>query len=253
MNRLISVIILFSLIFIPFVSAWSRGTHDYSCPENYPIDCNIADSREFQENNPYANTLYHVCYDNKEDCMPRLAAKYFLKKYYIEEKTNKELLGATSHLFQDALCPSHWYPGFKIFGEDTYIFAPKWVKTFEGDVNIKSNQKEKWDINIEYKKEIININEDYLDNLEKQVEEFLSQEPKESLEEIEGKIKSKKVWHYLRAYQSFIIILFIILIPALVYELWKCKRNKRFSFDIALVGAISLLSILVFILTKIFY
>jgi len=248
------VFLLFMYLSFNFASAWSGGTHDYSCPENYSINCNVADSFEFQKDNSYANTIYHVCYDNKEDCMPRLSAKYFLKKYYIEGKTNPEFIGAAMHLLQDASCPAHWYPRFEILGRETGVLSPKWVKDVEWRINSKlENHEENWNIKIVYKGESININEDYLNNLKKEISETVSEEPEESLEEIEAKIKSRKIWHYLRGYQDFIIILFFILIPILGYAFWRYKKEKKISSDLIISSIAMVISILIFILTKIFY
>lgn len=256
-NKPLSFAIIFFLLLIcsaTSVSAWGRGTHDFVCPEEYSTNCNVADYPEFQENYPFANSIYHLCYDNKEDCVSRLVAKYFLKKYYTEGESDKELLGAAAHLFQDASCPGHWYPGFKILGRDTYLFAPKWTKDIEWRVDSKlESHEENWNINIENHEETIGINENYLDNLKKDVSEFLSQEPNESLESIESKIKSEIKWHYLRAYQSFIIILFFIFIPVLGFELWKYKKEKITSSDLIIVGTASVILFLLFVLIKIFY
>lgn len=256
-KRLFVFIIVFLLVMcfpFNFVSAWSRGTHDYSCPENYSIDCKVADYFEFQKNNHYANTIYHVCYDNKEDCISRLTAKYFLKKYYIGGKTDQELIGAAAHLLQDASCPAHWYPGFKILGKDTYIFAPRWVEDIEWKVNSElENHKENWGIGITYKGKKISINEDFLNNLKKEISGTILKEPQESLENIESQIKSKIKWHYLRAYQSFIIILFVLIVPFFGYGLWKYKKRKKKSLNLIITGIVIIILSLLFILIKIFY
>lgn len=257
MKKSIIIGIVFLLIIcfsFNFVLAWNHETHSRFCPEDYSIDCNIADSFEFQRNNPYANTIYHVCYDNKEDCMPRLVAKYFLKKYYIEGESDKELLGAAAHLFQDASCPGHWYPGFRILGGDRYFFAPKWVKTIEHDVDaILSRQEKDWNVDIKYKGEIININKNYLNEIKDSASEFISQEPEQTLDEIESQIKSKIIGHYLRAYQNHIIVLFIIFVSIFGYSLWKYKKKKVVSSNLIISGVALLILVLLFILIKIFY
>lgn len=253
MKKGVIFLLLLLVLNLKFVSAWGHETHTRFCPED-SIDCNIADSFEFQRNNPYANSIYHVCYDNKKDCMPRLVAKYLLKKYHIEGKINQELLGATAHLFQDASCPGHWYPGFRTLGQDRYPFAPKWVKTLEQDVNaVLSRQEENWNVAINYRGEIINVNENYLNEIKKSVSESISQEPEQSLDEIESQIKSKKVWHYLRAYQNHIIILFILFVPVFGFGLWKYKKEKRISSNLIVSSIILIILACLFILIKNFY
>lgn len=243
------LIIIFSL---HFTSAWSKDTHIEFCP-NAKIDCIIADSYEFQRNNPNAVTYNHVCYDNKEDCMARLSAKYFLKKYYLEGETNKDYLGAAAHLFQDSYTPTHWYPGFKILGEEAYLFAPSWAKNTEGNVGIKLSTQENWNIPIKFKGEILNINRDYLEDIKQQTSILLSQEPEESLEEIQSQIASKKPWHYLRAFKDLIILLFIIFIPILGYGIWKYKKEKEISSNLIIPIVILLISTTLLIMIKLFY
>lgn len=246
--------LLFISLFSQFVLAWGGETHVRLCPEDYSINCNIADSHKFQKDNPYANTIYHVCYDNPEDCMPRLAAKYFLKKYYVEGETNQDLLGAAAHLFQDASCPAHWYPGFEIFGKIVYPTSPRWVKTIEGEVDSKFLSKEEnWNIPIKFKGESINIDKDYLNTQKEYLSEFLSQEPEESIETIESQLKSKLIWHRLRGYQGFIIILIIFLVPFLGYELWKYKKEKIISSDLIITATALLILMTLFVLIKLFY
>ncbi len=241
------------LIFSSFVSAWTGETHIYLCP-NEEIDCNIADSFEFQKDNSYANTWYHVCYDNTTNCMPRLAAKYFLKKYYQGGKTDQDLLGAAAHLFQDSSCPLHWYPGFEIFGQEFFFSASEEIKMIEYEVNSKLvSQEENWNIPIKFKGNDVDINKKYLDNLKNETSEFISKEPEESLESLEAQLKSKLIWHHLRAYKDFIILLFILFLPILGYSLWKDRINKKRSLDLIIpIFALLILTIL-FIMIKLFY
>lgn len=248
----ITIFFVFLFLLPQLVLAWNRITHDSLCQEN--IDCNVADSFEFQKANPYANILYHVCYDNTEDCMPRLTAKYFLKKYYIEGEKDKNLLGAAAHLFQDSYCPLHWYPGFLIFGEEVYLFAPKEIKTIEEEVGHRISAKEKsWNIPIKRKGETINIDKAYMDNIKEENAKFLLREPEESLVDIESKIKSKKIWHRLRGYQDFTIILFIFFIPILAYGIWEYKKKKVLSSNLIISAVALFILICLFILTKSFY
>lgn len=246
--------LLFILIFLPFVSAWGGETHVRLCPDNYEIDCNVADSFEFQRNNPHANTWYHVCYDNTENCMPRLAAKYFLKRYYLEGKSDQDLLGAAAHLFQDASCPLHWYPGFKIFGQDRFLSAPRRIKIIESEVDSRLlNREEDWNIQIEFKGNDIDVNKKYLDNLKKETSEFISKEPEESIESLQSQLKSKLIWHRLRAYQDFIMLLFIIFIPILGYGVWKYKKERKISSDLIISIIVLLILVTLFIIIKLFY
>lgn len=251
--KVIFLILLF-IFSIQLMSAWNRQTHDYLCLENDSINCNIADILEFQQNNPRAITYFHLCYDNKEDCMAKLSAKYFLKQYYVGGEINKDFLGAAAHLIQDSKCPLHWYSGYKILGKDIFIFTPKQIKKIEDNVELRiSIQEQNWSIPVKYKGEDINVNENYLNNIKTDTEEFLSQEPEETLEELESKIKSRKLGHYLRAYQSIMILLFIILIPILGYSLWKYKKDKKISMDLIVPALVFLIIIILFILMKIFY
>lgn len=245
---------LFILIFLSFALAWEGETHTYLCPDNYEINCNIADSFEFQKDNPYANTWYHVCYDNIENCMPRLAAKYFLKKYYREGKTDSSLLGAAAHLFQDASCPLHWYPGFKIFGQEIYLSAPNQVKSIESEVGSKLlNGEENWNIQIKFKGNEIDVNQEYINNLEKETSKFISEEPEESIEYLEAQLKSRLIWHRLRAYQDLIILLTIIFIPIIAYSAWKYKKERKISSDLIIPIVALIILVTIFIMMKLFY
>lgn len=252
--RILVWCLLFILIFLPFVSAWGEETHVRFCPDNYDIDCTVADSFEFQRNNPNANAWYHVCYDNTENCMPRLAAKYFLKRYYLEGKMDQDLLGAAAHLFQDASCPLHWYPGFKIFGQDIILSAPQQVKIIESEVDSRLlNREENWNIPIKFKGDDIDINKKYLDNLKKETSEFISKEPEESIESLQSQSKSKLIWHRLRAHQDFIILLFIILIPILIYGVWKYKKERKISSDLVIPIVVLVILTIIFAMIKLFY
>ncbi|MDI6737440.1 MAG: hypothetical protein QME12_02885 [Nanoarchaeota archaeon] len=251
-------VIIFAFIFLPiaaiFVSAWNGVTHAYLCPEDHEIDCNAADSHDFQRSNPYASTLYHVCYDNKENCMSRLAAKYFLKKYYGGGDEDKQLLAAAAHLFQDSACPLHWYPGFEMFGREIYISAPKAALSIEGETGRHLSSWEKpWNIPIRFKGETIDINSDYVNNLKSETSVFLSKEPEESLEEINAMLKSKAVWHRLRAYRDFVIILLIISIPILGYQVWQYRRKKIHVGEMAAMLAFQLILIIWLVMVSFFY
>lgn len=246
---IIGIVILISL---NFVSAWTHDVHIKFCP-NAEIDCTIADSFDFQKDNPNAIIYNHVCYDNKEDCVTRLAAKYFLKKFYLGNKSDKSLLGASLHLYQDASCPQHWYPGFKILGREVYLFAPSWVKNVEGLVSIKLSTQENWSIPIKFREKIMDIDEEYLNNMEQRSIEFLSQEPEESLKEIESQINSKKIWHYLRAYQCFFIIFSIFFFFAILFESCKFRKSKKISIKLIIYSIAFFVILLTLIITKIFY
>ena len=63
----------------PTATAWAPAAHDYMCPQDYPVDCHIADTPDFQKNHPYGDQQNHLCYDNKSDGVARLVAKYYVK------------------------------------------------------------------------------------------------------------------------------------------------------------------------------
>jgi len=209
------------------VMAWG-GAHGYMCPQGYNIDCGIADTPDFQKNYPYGGFQSHVCYDNKTDGMARLVAKYYVKKYYVEGQKDSNLLGAVAHLLQDASCPAHWYAVMGIFGRAIALFAPSWVETIESQVDsyLKSGEKN-WSIPIEFQGKVINIDDAYLLSQKAYIQDFLSKEPQESLEEIGKQIDAKSFWSELRGYKEWIMVCAILTIPFLAYEAWQWKRKRK--------------------------
>src|SRR5512139_1814257 len=102
---------LFALTVFPsLANGWVVDTHDYMCPQNYTIDCKIADYAEIHNNYPYTThlSLSHLSLDNKTDGAARLVANYYLKKYYVERQVDNNYLAIAAHFLQDASCPAHW-------------------------------------------------------------------------------------------------------------------------------------------------
>jgi len=252
---------LITVLLLPStVMAWTGAVHDYMCPEGYLIDCKIADSSDFQKNYPYARQSFHLCYDNKTDGLPRLVAKYYVKKYYVEGQEDLDLLGAAAHLLQDASCPDHWYPTRKIFGKIFVPFAPSWVGTIESKVESyrKSGEKD-WNIQIKFQGKVINVNDDYLLRQKRYIQDFLSKEPEESLEEIEKQIESRIFWSGLRSYKEWIVVGALLMTPFLAYDAWrwkkKAKTTKKKTDLIETILEISVLAVFIslLILIHLFY
>jgi hypothetical protein len=227
------------------VMAWGGAAHGYMRPQGYNIDCGIADTPDFQKNYPYGGFQYHICYDNKTDGMARLVAKYYVKKYYVEGQKDSNLLGAAAHLLQDASCPDHWYPTREIFGRIIVPFAPSWVGTIESQVDsyLRSGEKN-WSIPIEFQGKTINVDDAYLLSQKAYIQDFLSKEPTESLEEIQGQVDARSFWSGLRGGKEWFMVGAILMAPFLAYEAvqWK-RKGKPKKFD--LIGIIITILILV--------
>jgi len=143
-------------------------------------------------------------------------------------KKDPNLLGAAAHLLQDASCPDHWYPTRKFFGRIFVPFAPGWVGTIEPTVeSYLRSGKEDWEVTIEFQGRTVTIDEAYLDAQREYIEEFLSEEPEESLQQIESQIRSKILWRKLRSYKEWIILTAVITAPFLAYDAWKWKKGKK--------------------------
>jgi hypothetical protein len=225
--------------------AWGSA-HGYMRPDGYDIDCGIADTTDFQKSYPYGAHENHLCYDNKTDGMARLVAKYYVKKYYVEGQSDSKLLGAAAHLLQDASCPAHWQ-GFA-------LFAPSWVGTIESQVDscLESGEKD-WSIPIEFQGKSITIDDAYLLSQKTYIQNFLSTEPEENLEEIAAQIDEKSFWSSLRGREELIMIGAIIIIPFLAYDVWQWKRKEKTTTKnrtdlIGLIIATSILAVLLSLL-----
>lgn len=246
-------------LFPSTVSAWTGITHNYMRPEGYDIDCTIADSPEFKKNYPYGG-VSHLCLDNKTDAPARLVAKYYVKKYYVDGQKDSNLLGAAAHLLQDASCPDHWYPTRMIFGKIFVPFAPSWVGSIEPKVGsyLQSDEKN-WNIQIDFQGRVIDIDDAYLLRQKRYIEDFLSREPEESLEEIEKQIQSRVFWHELRSYKEWIMVGAIATTPFLIYDAWQWKRKRKTTKKIThLIDTITGISVLaafisLLILIQLFY
>jgi len=250
----LSLFVAVGLILPSSAKAWGPKTHNYMCPDNYAIDCTIADSHEFMKNYRFGEKFYHLCLDNKSDCPPRLIAKYYLKKYYVEEEKDPNLLGAAAHLLQDSACPEHWYPKREYFGKVFVPFAPSWLNTVESSVeDYLADQRSDWNIPVNYQGETININQAYLDTQKESIQNYLSQEPSESLEEIEAQINSQNSWARLRSYKEIVILALIIILLPLVYSVWKWKKKKTGLVDLIIISSIFVILGLLLLLILIFY
>lgn len=248
------VFALLGLVFPLPIRGWTGGTHHYLCPDEYPLDCGIADSLEFKKTYPFAEDFSHLCFDNKEDCLPRLVAKYYLKKYYLEGEKDLNLLGGAAHLLQDAACPDHWYPMRQYGGKIFVPFAPSWVGKTEGLVGryLESGPGD-WNLPREFQRRTINVNQAYLDTQREVVRRVLSQEPEETLEELEAQIKSKKAWSWLRSLKEALMLGGVILLPILGWELWKWKKERTGRFDLVATFAILGILLIVLLLIYLFY
>jgi len=259
---LIFVFLLIIISLFPSTAiAWTGAVHDYMRPEGFQIDCKIADTQDFKKKYPYGDIIHH-CYDNKSDAPVRLIAKYYVKKYYVEGQKDSNLLGAAAHLLQDANCPDHWYPMREIFGRIFVPFAPGWVGTIEFKVESYRLSGEKdWNIPVDFQGKTVNVNDDYLLSQRRYVQDFLSKEPEESLEEIEGQINSKIFWFNLRSYKEWFMVVVIIMIPILIFEVWQWRRKAKAKTTRKITDLIDLiLSIVIFavfvsllILIQLFY
>ena len=232
-------------------TAWTGAVHDYMRPPDYNIDCKIADTPNFQKNYPYGAHQNHLCYDNKTDGMARLVAKYYVKKYCVEGQNDSNLLGAAAHLLQDASCPDHWYPTREIFGSVIVPFAPSWVGTIESQVeSYRENGEKNWNIPIEFQGASINMDDAYLLSQKAYIQNFLSTEPKESLEEIGAQIDARSLWSGLRSTKEWIIVGAIIMAPFLAFEAvqWKRKGKPKRIDLIGTIITIMILAVFLFLL-----
>ncbi|MCJ7561012.1 hypothetical protein MUO79_10420 [Candidatus Bathyarchaeota archaeon] len=228
------------------VMAWGSA-HGYMCPQGYNIDCGIADTPDFQKNYPCGGFQYHICFDNKTDGMARLVAKYYVKKYYAEGQKDSNLLGAAAHLLQDASCPAHWYVTLAILGRPIALFAPSWVGTIESQVDsYLVNGEKNWNISIDFQGKSIIIDDAYLLSQKAYIQNFLSTEPTESLEEIQRQVDARSFWSGLRSTKEWIIVGAIFTTPFIAYDVvqWKRKGKTTTKNRNDLIGLIIAASIL---------
>lgn len=239
----------FFLIFPQKTYAWSGEGHLAMCPLEDRNLCLTADDYKFKTTYPYGDS-WHLCLDNQPDCLPRLVTKYYLKKYFLEGGKDPLLLGAAAHLLQDAACPAHWFPMREYFGKLFVPFAPSWMKTIEGEVDMALSQKrEDWNFPLAYQGKRIEVNSAYLKAQKAQIASFLEQEPKESLKEIEQQIKIKKCWSMLRSVKEALWLGVMVASPFWVYFLLKWTKTKKGFSDLmvtslALVSLVGILAII---------
>lgn len=238
------------------VEAWGGDIHRYLCPGVY--DCNIADDRQFKIEYEWGD-YGHLCLDNQPDCTARLGAKYFLKKYYLGGKQDWKLLAAASHVYQDASCPDHWYPMREYLGRIIVPFAPSWVTKVENEVSRNMSfrpqpgeVRDKWNLPIIWHGQKIDINKAYLDNVKTSLEDFVSQEPQEELEDLQKQINTKMTMTHIRSYKEIAYLVCLIIFPIWLYTLWTLKK-KRSKTDFVIVSVILAVLIIYFVLLKIFW
>jgi len=250
--------VLFSLLFIfqKETQAWGGDIHSYLCPGSY--DCNIADSKEFKTTYKWDN-WGHLCLDNQPDCLARLGAKYFLKKYYLEGKKDWKLLAAASHFYQDASCPDHWYPTREYFGRIIVPFAPSWVGKIESRVSQNFSYRpglegynDGWNISIEQKGKNIDINKGYLDSVKSSLQNFVSKEPKENIEDIQRQIATKRTMTLVRSYKEISYLLGLILVPTWLYTFWVFRKKGQ-KTDLVISSAILVLLVFYLLFVQIFW
>lgn len=253
--RLFFLIFLFfflALIFPSSVAAWGGVAHDYLCPSEAQHHCNVADDLAFKKNYPYGE-INHLCLDNQPDCPPRLMAKYYLKKYYLEGKKDLNLLGAAAHLYQDSYCPDHWFPMRDYFGRTFALFSPGWVGKTEGlvDLNLRQGKKD-WDLTLDYQGQALVINQGFLDELKEEVATFLAQEPTESLPELESQIKIRNFLSLVRSLRELLLLTLVLIVAALIYSFWQWRRTKKGMVDLIIIGFI-LGGLLIVLILGLFY
>lgn len=254
--------IFFFLIYLSFfsppkVKAWSGEVHNYLCPEsviNAHGNCNVADSWEFKKTYPFAES-YHLCLDNKTDCPARLIAKYYLKKYYLEGKSDPNLIGAAAHLIQDSYCPDHWYPMREYPGGKIFVpFAPNWLTKTEPWVSMQLSQKKQdWNYPISFQGKTININQTYLAEVKQKVAQFVSQEPAEDLSTLESQIKSRNFANNIRGYREVAFVALLLLLPILGWIIWQLLVKRGGKIDFIIVASSCSLLILFITLSYVLY
>lgn len=252
---LISLILtLLVAIFPSTARAWAGEAHQYMCPPDLLFSCTEADHPDFKRKYPFAENFNHLCFDNKPDCLARLVAKYYLKKYFVEGEKDPKLVGGAAHFLQDAACPDHWYPMREYFGRIFVPFAPSWVGKTEGLVDryLKSGEVD-WNLPRKFQGKTININAAYLDAQKEQIQNLIAQEPQENLGDLEAQIKSKNTWAWLRSVKEMVMLAAVILLPAWGYVALKWKRKKEGLSDLVIISLILALFIFVVIASQLFY
>lgn len=233
------LLFLFLVFLLPSkVRAWGGDVHEYLCPQSISGLCAVADSSEFKRNYPLGLT-WHLCLDNKPDCPPRLLAKYYVKKYYLEGQKDKNLLGAAAHLVQDSYVPDHWFP-MREFGKKIFIpFAPSWVGNTEFEVSRALTAREPgWTVSRRYQGKTVVLNQAYLDDIKTKVVAAISQAPSEDLATLEKQIKDRDFWQKVRGYREWILVGIVILFPFLLFYLWKWKKKGIGKSDLIIVSSI---------------
>lgn len=227
---LLFLAVLFWLASPAAVLAWS-GAHKAYCPEE--LDCVAADNWQQRRNIAYSEPTYHTCFDNKPDCPARLAAKYNIKKYFVNGQNDMLLLSIAAHEIQDANCPAHWYPMRQLLGQFISPLAPGWVMTIEDQVDRKGTAPD-WNIPITYKGQIFNINEAYMqEKLSKEVLATIAREPSESLDEIERQLAKQKLGIKLRFNREILEIVSFPLFLLSAFYIGKkiIRKEPKISTD----------------------
>lgn len=252
----LAFLFLFLFIFTGEVKAWGGDVHSYLCPGSY--DCTIADSREFKIAYKW-DSFGHLCLDNQSDCLARLGAKYFLKKYYSEGKKDWKLIATAAHLYQDASCPDHWYPMREYFGRIIIPLAPSWVTKIEGGVSRNlsfrpqpGDKRDDWNIPIIWQGQKIDINKAYLDNAKESLKNFVSQEPQENLEDLKRQIDTKMTMTLIRSYKEIAYLILILVFLVWLYTLWALKKKGQKS-DLLIASAMLAILVIYFVFLRVFW
>ncbi|MFH1430132.1 MAG: hypothetical protein ABIG71_01245 [Candidatus Uhrbacteria bacterium] len=220
---------LVSTAFVSSAFAWSGGVHDFTCPES-ALNCRIADDAGFQQENPYLSVYHHLCLDNKPNCLGRVTADYYLKKYYVTG--NRDFLGAAAHLYQDAHTPDHWYVSRQLPWKNGELFSPRWASEIEGEAGFiieNQNPDTVYDRVITFQGQEIHINTAYLDYVKTDVASRIAHEPSESLDELEARVLNMRWRARVRSYKDVALALALLSsVLAAVYVLvWAVRRHFR--------------------------
>lgn len=230
---LVGFLLLFLILSLQRINAWGGDVHQYLCPAQLKGgDCGIADSMEFKRTYPFGE-VWHLCLDNKPDCPPRIVAKYYVKKYFLEGKKDEKLLLGAAHLIQDAACPDHWFPMREFFGRIFVPFAPSWLNKTEEEVSLGLSSKQPgWSVVRQYQGKTIVLNQAYMDGLKNEITQFVATEPHEDLATLEKQVKEKNFLQKVRSYREWIWVGLIILLPLTLYQGLRFLRTKKGRTDL---------------------
>lgn len=136
------------------------------------------------------------------DCGARAVAKYLVKKYYAEGQKDLRLLAGAAHLIQDSYVPDHGYFMREYFGKIWVPFAPAWLGTTEDEVSKAMAKGEDFSLEREMGGEKVLINRAYLENVKREVENFVKSEPEEDLETLRDWARTRGLWQQARGHRN---------------------------------------------------